>query len=88
MYLTTAPSPVAGVQSLLTRSTSRRRVRLAFTGLRPQAAKAADMTWLLERMAAGELRPVVGRRAALDDVADVHRLVDSGHKTGTAVLLP
>ncbi|WP_155859363.1 NAD(P)-dependent alcohol dehydrogenase [Cellulomonas sp. KRMCY2] len=87
VYLTTAPSPVAAVQSLLTRG-ARRRVRLAFTGLRPQADKAADMTVLIGLAVEGRIRPVVDRTYPLADAAEAHRLVDSRHKRGTVVLVP
>jgi NADPH:quinone reductase-like Zn-dependent oxidoreductase len=87
VYLTTAPSPVAAVQSLLTRRATR-RVRLAFTGLRPQADKAADMTTLLALAAEGRIRPVVDRTFPLADAAEAHRLIDSRHKRGTVVLIP
>lgn len=88
VYLTTAPSPVAALQMLLTGRSTRRRARLAFTGLRPQAAKAADMATLLALADQGVIRPVVDRRHALTDAAAAHRLVDSGRKRGTVLLLP
>ena len=87
VYLTTAPSPVAAVQSLLTRG-ARRRVRLAFTGLRPQADKAADMTVLFGLVVEGRIRAVADRTYPLVDAAEAHRLVDSRHKRGTVVLVP
>jgi len=88
VYLTTAPSPVAAVQSLLTRSTARKHVRLAFTGLRPQAEKAADMALLLGLAEHGVIRPVVERRYPLAEAAEAHRLVDSGRKRGSVLLIP
>jgi len=88
VYLTTAPSPVAAVQSLLSRSRSRRRVRLAFTGLRPQADKAADMALLLELATVGTIRPVIDRRYQLTEAAEAHRYVDTGRKRGVVVLIP
>jgi NADPH:quinone reductase-like Zn-dependent oxidoreductase len=48
----------------------------------------ADFAWLLDRVAAGELRAVVDRTLPLDDVAEAHRLVDSGRKVGNLVVLP
>lgn len=44
--------------------------------------------WLLDRVAAGELRAVVDRTLPLDDVAEAHRVVDSGRKVGNLVLTP
>lgn len=88
VYLTTAPSPVAAVQSLVTRSTARRHVRLGFTGLRSQAEKVADMALLLGLAERGIVRPVVDRRYPLSDAATAHQYVGSGHKRGTVLLVP
>ena len=48
----------------------------------------AHFAWLLERVAAGELRAVVERTLPLAQVAEAHRLVDSGRKIGNLVLTP
>jgi NADPH:quinone reductase-like Zn-dependent oxidoreductase len=44
--------------------------------------------WLLDRIAAGELRAVVDRTLPLGDVVEAYRLVDSGRKVGNLVLTP
>ncbi|PKH43465.1 NADPH:quinone reductase [Nocardioides alpinus] len=44
--------------------------------------------WLLERIAAGELRAVVDRTVPLADIVEAHRLVDSGRKVGSLVVTP
>lgn len=54
----------------------------------PWPEDPADFAWLLERLAAGELRPVVGRTMSLDDVVEAHRIVDSGRKVGNLVVVP
>ena len=48
----------------------------------------ANFAWLLDRIAAGELRAVVDRTLPLSEVVEAHRLVDSGRKVGNLVLLP
>lgn len=48
----------------------------------------ANFAWLLDRIAAGELRAVVDRTLPLSDVVEAHRLVDSGRKVGNLVLVP
>ena len=65
-----------------------RRAAIAFTGLRPAAAKADDLRSLLRVAAAGALVPVIDRRFALADAADAHRHVDTAHKVGTVILIP
>ncbi|HSO64459.1 MAG TPA: NAD(P)-dependent alcohol dehydrogenase [Ornithinibacter sp.] len=48
----------------------------------------ADFAWLLERVAAGEMRAVVDRTLPLADIVEAHRVVDSGRKVGNLVLTP
>ncbi len=48
----------------------------------------ADFAWLLERIAAGEVRAVVDRTLPLGDIVEAHRIVDSGRKVGNLVLTP
>lgn len=54
----------------------------------PWPEDPADFAWLLERLAAGELLPVVGRTLPLDEIVEAHRIVDSGRKVGNLVLTP
>lgn len=58
-----------------------RKVRVALANYR-----AADMQYLQQRLAAGEVRPVVDREFDLDDVVAAHQYVESGAKTGNVVL--
>ena len=39
-----------------------------------------------ELAATGEIRPVIDRIYALDDIVDAHRYVDNGHKRGNVVI--
>ncbi len=48
----------------------------------------AHFVWLLDRVAAGEMRAVVDRTLPLSQVVEAHRLVDSGRKVGNLVLTP
>jgi NADPH:quinone reductase-like Zn-dependent oxidoreductase len=45
-----------------------------------------DLRFLADRVEAGELRAVVGARYPLEQAADAHRHVESGHKAGSVVL--
>ncbi|HEV2796925.1 MAG TPA: zinc-binding dehydrogenase, partial [Nocardioides sp.] len=44
--------------------------------------------WLLDRIAAGELRAVVDRSLPLAEIVEAHRIVDSGRKVGNLVVVP
>jgi len=45
-----------------------------------------DLVLLGELAATGEIRPVIDRTYALDDIVDAHRYVDNGHKRGNVVI--
>lgn len=87
VYLTTVPSAAILPQMGWTSLRGGRRARIAFTGLRPAAAKARDLATIWQIAAAGGIHAVIGHRFAFDDIVAAHRLVDTGHKRGSAVLL-
>ena len=54
----------------------------------PWPEDPAHFAWLLDRLAAGELEPVVTRTLPLDEIVEAHRIVDSGRKVGNLVVVP
>ena len=45
-----------------------------------------DLVLLGELAGRGEIRPVIDRTYALDDIVEAHRYVDMGHKRGNVVI--
>ncbi len=45
-----------------------------------------DLVLLGELATTGEIRPVIDRTYALDDIVDAHRYVDGGHKRGNVII--
>lgn len=88
IYLTTVPDVDALVRTPLARRGRGKRAALAFTGLRRDEAKVADMRHLLQLAAEGRLRPVVDRRMPLREAAAAHRHVETRRKTGSLLLVP
>ncbi len=86
IYLTPVLSAGAVLHSLWTSAFGTKKASIAFTGLRAVEEKASDLVRLRTLVEAGALRPVIDRCFALDEVADAHRLVETGHKRGNAVL--
>ncbi|TNF33298.1 MAG: NAD(P)-dependent alcohol dehydrogenase [Deltaproteobacteria bacterium] len=87
VYLTTVLSARILLVGLWTRLFGRKRAKLSLTGLRKPAQKAADLEILRGLVEAGEVRPVIDRRFPLEEAAAAHRLVETGHKRGHAVLV-
>jgi NADPH:quinone reductase-like Zn-dependent oxidoreductase len=55
-------------------------------GVSPE--RVADFDQLLALVAAGDLTVVLDRDYDLDDIAEAHRHVDTGHKVGNIVVRP
>jgi NADPH:quinone reductase-like Zn-dependent oxidoreductase len=85
-YLTTVPSLGILRQMVQSRLVGDRRAVFAATGLSSTSTKRAHLVALRDFVEAGAFRPVVDREYALDDVADAHRYVDTGHKVGSVVV--
>ncbi|KQV64976.1 alcohol dehydrogenase [Nocardioides sp. Root122] len=54
----------------------------------PSPEKPEYFARLLDLVASGDLRVVVSRTMPLDDVAEAHRVVDTGRKVGNVVVTP
>lgn len=69
------------LRGLWTNMTSKKRV---IGGVITESA--ADIEFLANRAAAGELKPVIDRTYAIAQIAAAHRYVEQGHKKGNVVI--
>lgn len=86
IYLTTVPSLAILVQMLWTSRIGKRRAAIAFTGLAKPVEMAKNLAFVGELAESGTFVPVIGTVHPLQRAAEAHRHVDTGRKSGSAVL--
>lgn len=65
---------------------SKKKVRIAATGLRKPAEKLEDMKTIATLVKKGDFTAVVDRIMGMDDIVEAHRYVDTGRKRGNLLL--
>jgi len=65
---------------------SRKKARVAATGMRPAPDQKRDMLFLKQLIEAGKLTVIVDRSYSLNEIAAAHDYVAKGHKIGNVVV--
>ena len=83
IYLTTVPDPSILFQTLWTGLFGSKKAKFVATGLSQTREKLDFLAGLLK---AGKLKSIVDRRYPLEQIADAHRYIETGHKKGNIVI--
>jgi len=86
LYLTTVPSLGILTRMLWTSRFGRKKAAILFTGLAKPAEMARDLASLRELADQGALVPFTSSVHPVEEAAEAHRIVEAGHKRGSAVI--
>ena len=86
IYLTTFPTLGVLFKGLFQSKRKGKRAFFVAAGMKPVNEKIENLQYLSELMKNKKIKTVISKRYSMDDVAEAHRYVETGHKKGNVVV--
>ena len=86
IYLTTFPNPSVLIKGLFQSREKGKRSFFVAAGMKPVNEKIKNLQYISELIKNNKLKTIIDRRYSMDDIAEAHKYVETGHKKGNVVL--
>lgn len=86
IYLTTFPTLGVLFKGLVQSNRKGKRAYFVAAGMKPADEKIDNLQYLLELIKNKKIKTVISKRYLIDEVAEAHRYVETGHKKGNVII--
>lgn len=86
IYLTTFPTPKLLLIGLFQSKSKGKRAFFVAAGMKPSNEKIDNLQYLSDLMKNNKIKAVISKRYSMDDIAEAHRYVETGHKKGNVII--
>lgn len=86
IYLTTFPTLKVLLKGVFQSKNKGKRAFFIATGMKPSNEKIDNLQIISELMKSNKMKAVISKRYSMEDIAEAHRYVETGHKKGNAII--